>query len=61
MGQPIKNSYPSIPFPKPRFAPQLDGLHQRDASKYLEDANSSKHKDKRSSKKFEKVCRKLTF
>jgi hypothetical protein len=60
-GQPTKKSYVSIPFPKPRFAQQLDGLHQRDVSKYLEGANLSKYKDKRSSKKFEKVCRKLTL
>jgi hypothetical protein len=60
-GQPIKNLYPSIPFPKPRFAWQLDGLHQRDVSKYLEDAISSKYKDKISSKKFEMVYRKLTL
>jgi hypothetical protein len=60
-GQPTKKSYLSIPFPKPRFARQLDGLHQRVVSKYLEGANSSKYKDTRSSKKFEKVCRKLTL
>jgi hypothetical protein len=60
-GQPIKNLYPSIPFPKPRFARKPDGLHQRDASKYLEDRNSSKYKAKRSRKKFERVCRKLTL
>jgi hypothetical protein len=53
--------YPSTPFPELRFARNPDGLHQWDASKYLEDANSSKYKAKRSSRKFERVCRKLTF
>jgi hypothetical protein len=49
-GQPIKNSYPLIPFPKPQFAQQLDGLHQRDVSKYLEDANSSNTKPREAAK-----------
>jgi hypothetical protein len=59
--QPTKKSYLSIPSPKPRFTHQLDGFHQQGVSKYLEGANSSKYKDKSSSKKFEKVCRKITL
>jgi hypothetical protein len=59
--KPIKKSHLSIPSPKLRFARQLDGSRQQDVSKYLEGANSSKYKDQSSSKKFQKVCRKLTL
>jgi hypothetical protein len=51
----------SIPSQKLRFAQQLDDSHPQDVSKYLEGANSSKYKDKSSSKNFEKVYRKLTL
>jgi hypothetical protein len=53
--QPIKYWYPSMPFPKLRFAQKPDDPHQWDASKYLEDANSSEHKVKKNSRKFKRV------
>jgi hypothetical protein len=60
-GQPTKKTHLLIPSPKLRFAQQLDDSHHQDISKYLEDANSSKYKDKSSIKNFEKVYRKLTL
>jgi hypothetical protein len=56
--QPTKYRYPSTPFPEPRFAQKLDDPHQRDASKYLEDANSSEHKVKKISGKLKKGLKK---
>jgi hypothetical protein len=60
-GQPTKKTHLLIPSPKLRFAQQLNDSHQQDISTYLEDANSSKYKDRSSNKNFEKVYRKLTL
>jgi hypothetical protein len=60
-GQPIKYLNPSTPFLELRFARKPDDPRQWDASKYLEDANSSKNKAKKNSRKFKRVRRKLTF
>jgi hypothetical protein len=59
--QPIKYWYLLTPSPEPRFAQKLNDSRQWDASKYLEGANSAKHKAKRSNRKIERVCRKLTL
>jgi hypothetical protein len=60
--QPTKYRYPSTPFPGPQFARKPDDPHQQDASKYLEDTNSSEHDVKKISGKLKKrVLRKLTF
>jgi hypothetical protein len=53
--QPIKYWYPSTPFPELQFAWKPDDPHQWDASKYLEDANSSEYEVKKISRKFKRV------
>jgi hypothetical protein len=59
--QPTKYRYPSMPFPEPQFAQKPDDPHQWDASKYLEDTNSSEYEVKKISRKLKRVSRKLTF
>jgi hypothetical protein len=59
--QPTKYRYPSMPFLELQFARKPDNPHQWDASKYLEDANSSVYEVKKISKKLKMVLRKLTF
>jgi hypothetical protein len=54
-GQPIKYWYPSTPSPELRFIRKPDDPHQWDASKYLEDANSSEYKVNKISRKFKRV------
>jgi hypothetical protein len=59
--QPIKYRYLSTPSPEPQFVRKPDDLHQRDSSKYLENANLSEHEVKKISRKLKGVSRKLTF
>jgi hypothetical protein len=54
-GQPIKYWYPLTPSPELQFVRKPANPHQWDASKYLEDANSSKYKVKKISRKFKRV------
>jgi hypothetical protein len=56
--QPTKYRYPSTPFPEPQFARKPDDPHQWDASKYLEDANSSEYEVKKISRKLKKGLKK---
>jgi hypothetical protein len=58
--QPIKCWYPSTPFPELQFAQKLDDPHQWDASKYLEDANSSEYEVKKISKEIQKGLKKYS-
>jgi hypothetical protein len=53
--QPIKYWYPSTPSPELQFTRKPDDPHQWDASKYLEDANSSEYEVKKISRKFKRV------
>jgi hypothetical protein len=56
--QPTEYLYPSTPFPEPQLARKPDDPHQRDASNYLEDANSSEHKVRKISGKLKKGLKK---
>jgi hypothetical protein len=56
--QPTKYWYPSTPFPEPQFAQKPDDPHQWDASKYLEDANSSEYEVKENQQETQKGLKK---
>jgi hypothetical protein len=56
--QPTRYRYPLPPFLETQFARKLDDPHQRDATKYLEDANSSEHEVKKISGKLKKGLKK---
>jgi hypothetical protein len=53
--QPIKYWYPSTPFQELQFARKPDNPYQWDASKYMEDTNSSEYKVKQINRKFKRV------
>jgi hypothetical protein len=59
--QPIKYQYLSTPSLEQQFVRKPDDLHQRDSSKYLENANLSELEVKKISRKLKGISRKLTF